>query len=82
MMQILVIGESVSNLTLEFRREYPDVAWEEIRGMRNVLAHSYHRVSLQRIYYTATVDVPRLGRLMQTWLDQHPDPAQDESIGP
>ncbi len=77
MMQLLVIGESVASLSAEFRSAYPDVAWDEIRGMRNVIAHSYHRVSPAIVWETAQVDVPRLGRLMQEWLDQQPDLSDD-----
>ena len=79
MMQLVVIGEAVSNLSRSFKNSFPDVAWEEIKGMRNIIAHSYHRVSLRMIWDTAQVDVPRIGRLMQNWLDQHPDPPQDEN---
>lgn len=35
------ITESASNLEKMSKAAYPDIPWEKIRGMRNILAHDY-----------------------------------------
>lgn len=35
-----VIGEAVKNLPQELRQRYPDIAWREIAGLRDFIAHA------------------------------------------
>jgi uncharacterized protein with HEPN domain len=58
--RLLIIGEAVKRLSQEFRDSHPDVTWSEVAGLRDVLAHSYHRVSLRRLWQFAAWDVPQL----------------------
>jgi uncharacterized protein with HEPN domain len=41
-----IIGEAVKNLPAEFKEQNPDVAWKEVAGMRNILAHEYFDVDV------------------------------------
>ena len=63
---IELIGESVSALSPEFRADYPGIDWSKIIGMRVMLAHHYHRVNLDRVWMTATVNVPELATALRT----------------
>lgn len=36
-----IIGEAAARLSDEFKRDHPEVAWRDLVGMRNVLAHGY-----------------------------------------
>lgn len=38
------LGECVNRLPEGFIGRYPEVPWAKIRGMRNIVAHEYHRV--------------------------------------
>ena len=38
---IMQIGELCGHLSEEFRQSYPEIPWNAIRGMRNVVAHAY-----------------------------------------
>lgn len=45
-----IIGEAVKNLDKHFRDQYPETEWKKIAGMRDVLAHEYFGVRLDRIW--------------------------------
>ena len=55
-----VLGEAARRVPEDARQEHPGIAWAEVVGLRNVIAHAYHRVSLLRIWYICTEDVPAL----------------------
>ncbi len=39
-----IIGEAARALSDEVRAEHPEVPWQDVIGLRVVLAHHYHRV--------------------------------------
>jgi uncharacterized protein with HEPN domain len=49
---IEVIGEAASKLSLEFRKEHPEVPWNKISGMRNHLIHVYFDIDYHIIWQT------------------------------
>lgn len=58
---ILQIGELSGGLSLEFRRETANrVQWGPMKGMRNLVAHSYGSMSREIIWETAVTDIPAL----------------------
>ena len=46
------IGESVNVLSDEFRNSHKDMAWREIIGLRNLLAHEYGHVDVSSLWKT------------------------------
>jgi uncharacterized protein with HEPN domain len=58
--RLLIMGEAVKRLSAPFREAHAPVAWAEVAGLRDVLVHRYHRVSLERIWAIAREDVPAL----------------------
>ena len=68
---ILQIGELSTLLSDEFRREYPDIPWREIRGIRNIIAHHYGTLDDSVVFETATVDVPYLKQYVDRLLKEH-----------
>ena len=58
---ILQIGELAGGLSEEYRKTTSHrVQWAPIKGMRNLVAHSYGSMSREIIWETATVDIPTL----------------------
>lgn len=57
---LAVIGEAARNLLPDIQEVYPDLPWEEMRGMRNLVIHEYFRVNLRIAWTTIHEDLPSL----------------------
>ena len=60
-----IIGEAVINISDDLKQNYPDVAWKEMRGMRNFVTHQYFGVELGEIWSTVIHDIPFLKKQIQ-----------------
>lgn len=58
--QIEVIGEAVKQLSPQLRAQHSHVPWQDIAGMRDKLIHQYFGVDLDKVWLTATRDIPVL----------------------
>ena len=59
-MSIIRIGELVKNLSPEFRLANPQVAWKDIAGFRDVVAHKYDMLRMKDVFATVKNDFPEL----------------------
>jgi uncharacterized protein with HEPN domain len=57
---LLIIGEAANHVSKEFQNKHPEIEWAQIIGLRNVLAHEYGEVKMDKIYLAATRSVPAL----------------------
>ncbi len=57
---ILQIGELAKNMSEGFQREYKDVPWKKIKGMRDWVAHGYGTIDLETVWTTITEDIKPL----------------------
>ena len=57
---ILQIGELVSILTDDFKRENPDIPWRDIKLMRNIVAHRYGTIDHTITWDVVQNDIPTL----------------------
>ena len=55
-----VIGEAAKNIPEDVRREYSDVPWSEMAGMRDKLIHGYATIDLQIVWTTIQEEIPAL----------------------
>lgn len=55
-----IIGEAANSLSEDFRAQHANVPWRDIIGLRNVLAHHYHRVDPSQVWAIAATEVPSL----------------------
>ena len=55
-----IIGEAARGVSPACRTAHPEVAWQEMAGMRDRLAHGYFDVDLDVVWQTVTQDLPVL----------------------
>jgi uncharacterized protein with HEPN domain len=55
-----VIGEAVKKLPDGLRARHPEIAWREIAGMRDFVAHAYFALDLDILWNALQVEVPDL----------------------
>jgi uncharacterized protein with HEPN domain len=65
-----VIGEAVKKLPLELRERHSDIAWREIAGLRDFVAHAYFALDLDILWDAIRQDVPTLLSRVQEMITQ------------
>ncbi|GBE54558.1 hypothetical protein BMS3Bbin15_00715 [archaeon BMS3Bbin15] len=58
--KIEIIGEAVKNISEEMKRNYPEIPWKNIAGMRDKLIHGYFGVDEERVWEVTQKDLPLL----------------------
>jgi uncharacterized protein with HEPN domain len=55
-----IIGEAARHIPEEIRKNFAEVPWREIIGLRNIIAHNYSSIDIHTIWETVQVDLPNL----------------------
>ena len=63
------MGEFVNDLSDEFIEQHDDIAWHEIRGFRNIIAHAYASVDTDILWESITEDLPPLRKFCERQLE-------------
>ena len=68
-MQLIYIGESIKSIDAKtdtkYLVNYPEIPWNDIMGLRNIIAHEYHRIDEDEIFHVITTDLQPLLELVQ-----------------
>ena len=62
---LLVIGEAAKHVSPQFRNSHREVAWPYLIDIRNVMAHEYGEMLINRDWFGATEAVPALLKALQ-----------------
>jgi uncharacterized protein with HEPN domain len=63
--EIEIIGEATKNISLEIKKNYPEVEWTKIAGSRDKLIHHYFGIDLGILIYIIKEDLPILKKQIQ-----------------
>ena len=55
-----IIGEAVKNIDDDIRTKYPQIPWKKIAGMRDIIAHEYFGIKIDRMWDVVRKDLPNL----------------------
>lgn len=70
--QIPIVGEATKRLSRNFREQHPEVPWDDIAGMRDIITHQYDRLDLDIVWQVIQRNLPELLRAIEPLL-----PAQE-----
>jgi uncharacterized protein with HEPN domain len=71
--QFLILGEAARQVSSAFREGHPEVPWRGLVGLRNVLAHEYGEVLVERLWLFATQRVPELLPVIESLVPTEPN---------
>lgn len=68
--QFVVIGEAVKNLAPQTRDSEPEIPWADVAGLRDLIAHEYFRIEIDRVLAIVERDLPPLERAIDRLLNE------------
>ena len=69
-----IIGEAARRLSPEARKIFPEIPWNLVTAMRNIIIHDYDDVDLDVVWNTAQRDLPPLIERLEKYLAANPPP--------
>lgn len=74
---IEIVGEAAARLSEDVQRDYPQIPWRSIIGMRKSLIHAYFDIEVETVWKTVTNDLPPLIAALQNLLAESDDASDD-----
>ena len=53
-----IIGEASKNIPTEIKAKYPDIPWNKMYGLRNLISHEYFGVDYEMLWEIAKKNLP------------------------
>ncbi len=61
------LGDVATKLPDEVIKATSEIPWREVKGMKVIAAHAYHRIDYETVWVTLCDDVPRIGEAIRRW---------------
>jgi uncharacterized protein with HEPN domain len=61
------LGDIATKLPDEVIKTTPEIPWREVKGMRIIAAHAYHRIDYEEVWVTLRDEVPRMDQAIRHW---------------
>jgi uncharacterized protein with HEPN domain len=68
------LADAAGRLSSELKARHPSIPWREIYGFRNVAAHAYLVIDLERVWETIELHLPALKAAVDEELERFPAP--------
>jgi hypothetical protein len=69
---LTVIGEAASHVPDEMCAWHPEIPWQDMRDMRNIVVHECFGVDLDVVWRTIQEDLPALISLLEPLVEEEP----------
>jgi len=66
-----IIGEATKNIPEIIKKQYPEISWKDIVGMRDKLIHAYSEVDLKLVWTTIHQRLPELKSAIEKLLEEN-----------
>ena len=66
-----IMGEAAKRVPREMQPSWPEIPWKDVIDMRNIVAHEYEKLTLQRLAVAIDEDVPKILQAIEKILAQH-----------
>ena len=67
------LGDIATKLPDEIIEATPEIPWRQVKGMRIIAAHAYHRMDYDEVWVTLRDDVPRMDKAIRRWRKTQPE---------
>jgi len=68
--EIGIIGEAANRVPAEVRSRHPELPWDKMQAVRNVIVHEYFRLDVAILWQTVTQNLPPLIPLLEELLSR------------
>lgn len=65
-----ILGEAARAISTDFKQQHPEVSWQQIAGMRNILVHDYFGIDVSIVWEVVERDLPILKQQVLVMLGQ------------
>jgi len=72
-----LIGEAAKHISEDLRRQWPEIPWKQMAGMRDRLIHAYFGIDYDLVWEAVKVHIPRVKPLLRNMLDSLQDRPED-----
>lgn len=55
-----ILGEAARTISADLKQQHPEVSWQQIAGMRNILVHDYFGIDASIVWAVVELELPVL----------------------